>query len=234
LDLKNFILALLGDWVSLMSGIASVVLTIIGAVRRWQQVPRWVLWVAAASCFLVASTRVWTTEHVRADRLQNEMDQSLNPRLECSIEQLVIGYRAQDSLVKEALALLVVTIRNKGAPSAAEQYTLQATGDNGLVMDSYSTTITDGFPWTLPDREFRLMASQALYSKTIDPIPHNGRKQGYLLFFFHGIGFERLAALGRIYRLTFKDGQGNSISCETRPDQSGPTSRKDFPDVDKP
>jgi hypothetical protein len=63
MDFKEFLAALSADWVSLMSGIASVVLTVISVARRWQSIPRWALWVAAAICFFLASARVWTTEH---------------------------------------------------------------------------------------------------------------------------------------------------------------------------
>lgn len=58
MDFKDFFRALISDWVALMSGIASVSLTIIGIAKKWKQVPVWVFWLAAALCFFAASGRV--------------------------------------------------------------------------------------------------------------------------------------------------------------------------------
>lgn len=59
----GFFKALVTDWVSLMGGIASVALTIIGFARKWEQVPRWAFSAAGLVCFFLASARIWTTEN---------------------------------------------------------------------------------------------------------------------------------------------------------------------------
>ena len=74
MDLSKFLLALMSDWISLMSGIASVILTIVGIAWKWTSVPRWVFWLTASLCFFFASARVWTTEHRRADELNAALD----------------------------------------------------------------------------------------------------------------------------------------------------------------
>ena len=48
-----------------MSGIASIILTVLGAANKWKQIPRSALWSAAAVCFFVAAARVWTSEHAK-------------------------------------------------------------------------------------------------------------------------------------------------------------------------
>jgi len=64
MDLLGFLLALSADWVALMSGGASVILTALGFFRE-PKVQRKMFWFAALLCFFLASVRVWTTEHMR-------------------------------------------------------------------------------------------------------------------------------------------------------------------------
>jgi hypothetical protein len=65
MEFRAFLGAFTADWVTLMSGIASVILLILGTFRKWNNVPRPVFWIAAALCFFFASARVWTTEHYK-------------------------------------------------------------------------------------------------------------------------------------------------------------------------
>jgi hypothetical protein len=62
-DLRAFMKVIWGDWVALMSGIGSVLLSILGAI--WvgpNGLPSWTFWVAAVICFLICSFRVWQNE----------------------------------------------------------------------------------------------------------------------------------------------------------------------------
>jgi hypothetical protein len=63
MDFGAYVLAFGQDWITLMSGIASVILAIIGVAKKWDRVPRWAFILAALICFFVASGRIWTTEH---------------------------------------------------------------------------------------------------------------------------------------------------------------------------
>jgi len=74
MDLPGFLTALVSDWISLMSGIASVALTIIGFARKWGQVPRWAFWSAGLVCFLFAAARIWTNEHRKVQAYVNNAD----------------------------------------------------------------------------------------------------------------------------------------------------------------
>ena len=57
-NFRKFIGAFCSDFVTLMSGIASVVLTFVG-IAMGLRAPNTAVWTAAALCFLVASYRVW-------------------------------------------------------------------------------------------------------------------------------------------------------------------------------
>jgi hypothetical protein len=65
MDLRGFLLALTESWVSLMGGIASVILSFVGAFYSWQgkSTPARSLWIAALICFFIAAVRIWTVEH---------------------------------------------------------------------------------------------------------------------------------------------------------------------------
>src|SRR5713226_6553218 len=88
MDFRDFFSALLGDWISLMSGIASVALMVVAFVRKWDKVPRWAFVIAAIACFFLASARAWTTEHRRAQSLKDEIDRQAYPQFSCEINQV--------------------------------------------------------------------------------------------------------------------------------------------------
>lgn len=130
MDFQEFILALVKDWVSLMSGIASVILSILGTVRKWEQVPRWVWLSAAAGCFLFATARIWTTEHrakiVAEQKWVAKENERPKPELGGEIEQF-LWMEGKPSEGKPSNELyLLVRIKNIGPmPSVAEGFRLR-------------------------------------------------------------------------------------------------------------
>jgi hypothetical protein len=70
MDIIGFIYALGKDWITLMSGVASVIFTVMGFIKhkRFQFIkrPEWqarMYWSMALLCFFFASVRIWTDEH---------------------------------------------------------------------------------------------------------------------------------------------------------------------------
>lgn len=61
-ELRLFLRAVYDDWLALMSGIAGVLLGAAAASGRGP-LPDWTFWLAAALCLIVASFRVWRTQH---------------------------------------------------------------------------------------------------------------------------------------------------------------------------
>jgi hypothetical protein len=71
MDSKSFFAALWADWVARMSGTGSIFLLAVGV---WlPTIPRWLVFLVAVICFVMAAIRIWTTEHRRATRLQNAL-----------------------------------------------------------------------------------------------------------------------------------------------------------------
>jgi hypothetical protein len=69
---RSYLAAFQQDWVTLMSGIASVISGIVAALRG-QLLPNWIFWPICLACFLFASYRVWLHEHQRANEAEAKL-----------------------------------------------------------------------------------------------------------------------------------------------------------------
>src|SRR5207247_10409347 len=67
MDFRSFLRAISADWVSLMSGIGSIVLLFASLLF---QISGWPVLIVAAICFFIAAIRVWTKEHRQAECLR--------------------------------------------------------------------------------------------------------------------------------------------------------------------
>jgi hypothetical protein len=77
--IRDYLRAYLEDWVSLMSGGASVAFTFWAILTDPNNVNlRKGLWIVSALCFIVASYRVWSREHKEVHRLQAETEKEIN------------------------------------------------------------------------------------------------------------------------------------------------------------
>jgi hypothetical protein len=117
MDLQGFFSAIFTDWVALMSGITSVVLTILGVVRKWDTLPRRVLWIAALICFFFAAARVWTAEHRVRLAAEKHLEELTIPKFRGAISFVAAAPGEKGSIVT-----LAVVIYNDGAPSFAENF----------------------------------------------------------------------------------------------------------------
>jgi hypothetical protein len=73
-ELREFILAFVTNWVALMSGIFSVVLMFVGFFKGWKQVPRWALYLGSILCFFFSSFQVWAAEYKKVVELELNAD----------------------------------------------------------------------------------------------------------------------------------------------------------------
>lgn len=131
MDFSDFIFALSRDWITLMSGIFSVLFAILGYIKhkRLQQLftkpenQRKVFWGMALLCFFFASVRVWTDEHRQVVSLENQVKiekERKIPKLSAQVDILAVapaGHKWESSIVT-----VVAIIRNTGAPSIADDF----------------------------------------------------------------------------------------------------------------
>lgn len=77
--IREYLRAYWNDWISLMSGVASVGFTFWALLTEPTNVNlRKGLWVVSALCFVLGSYRVWAKERVEALRLQAESEKEIN------------------------------------------------------------------------------------------------------------------------------------------------------------
>ncbi len=157
-----------------MSGIASVALTIYGAVRKWKQVPSSAIFAAAVICFVLASARIWTTEH---RKYLAEVERN-TPVFSVRLGSAITTYN-QDN--KFTVIFLVVKIVNSGADSAVTDWrahykspSLDIDADCiHIINDPFVTTVPSGPP-------FIMHRSENIMNRAAVPIPRGGMVDGWL------------------------------------------------------
>ena len=105
--LWEYLRALWSDLVARLSGIASVILTAIGATRK-AGLPSWTFWVAAAVCFIFASFRVWLKQYQAVQAANAEIARLQRPkfseeRREAAQEQLAKLNASERQILRELL-----------------------------------------------------------------------------------------------------------------------------------
>jgi hypothetical protein len=183
MDLKQFLLAFGSDWVTLMSGIASVALTVIGVAKKWEQVPRRAFWLAVAICFLFASARVWTNEHRARLAIQKHYDDLTKSNITGTIDWAIIGTQPNDGSHVGLIASLI----NIGASSAIDplSWELKVRGDNATYTGQPNTLLNKDLDFCLgPMSAMRFVRNDALYLKTSKILAMNETTQGFMWFGF--------------------------------------------------
>jgi hypothetical protein len=78
-DIKNYVRALLRHWISLVSGIGSVIVSAISASLR-VSLPYWTFWTLALACFFIASFRAWRDMYAELKAIRCELDRLRIPK----------------------------------------------------------------------------------------------------------------------------------------------------------
>ena len=145
------------------------------------------------------------------------------PKLSCEIDQT-----SEWPGVPNAAVIIIATVRNAGAPSVVEDYRLRIAVADASEVSGVSMTIPERLVFRTANGSTRtIQGSRALSSKTIQAIPRDGLKRGYLLFSFPS---DKLKASSvRDYRLSARDVTGGEVRCSRRLDQSGSDISVDYP-----
>src|ERR1035437_10397091 len=150
MDFVGYLSSLAADWVALRSGAVGLGLTVIGFFRDPKEHKR-LFWFAGLMCLLVASARIWTTEHRRAEDSSKKLEDQANPHFTCNIDTSSIGYNAHDS-THTAVIKMIVSIRNTGAQSTAEGYSILVLFSDGSSHNAIQNSIPEGYTSTYPNR----------------------------------------------------------------------------------
>lgn len=79
MHIGEYLKAYWSDWVSLMSGAASVILTFWATLSQPSNANlRKSLWIVSALCFVLGSYRVWVRKHLEVERFKAEGEKEIN------------------------------------------------------------------------------------------------------------------------------------------------------------
>jgi len=180
MDIQSFLLALINDWVSVMGGAVSIILTIAGFVipDRWH--PR-LFWSAALLCFLIASARVWTIEHEARMAKQKELDDLTVPQLFGTIRQYSEGKGAV-AAGEPFVVIMTASIGNRGADSIAEGFELLLTTARGREFAVPATVFSFPLRITAGSQRLESIPGSELFNLTSKPIKRGELPTGHIIF----------------------------------------------------
>ncbi len=170
--------ALYADGVSRMSGLASVVLTIAGALTR-NPIPQWTLWIAALICFFLAAVKAWTVEHTK---LLEELKKN-KPLFVVQFGQAISIYLPDQDVT---LLLPVVSIVNRGADSSTTDWRVHYKSSSLDQPVEIVRILEPIVKLKIPGQpDFEMNSSDAI-NGNLTPIPRGGFRNGRLPIFIPG------------------------------------------------
>lgn len=221
MDFTGFILALGKDWFALMSGVASVIFTVLGFLKhkifkifKTPERQRKIYWGMALLCFFLAAVSVWTNEHRKVTNLtydlERERDRS-TPKL--SAEIVFVGGLHAGEKNQNSVVVVQVNINNDpaGAPSIVR--------DVKMSVRSGDTEV-QGAPMLVPTRHIKF---GNVYVKSEDYLPNKcknlvimagGGVTGFYWAFIRGLSLDQVLTAGTIITITFKDVKGKTCHTE--------------------
>ncbi len=129
--------------------------------------------------------------------------QENTPKLIGRIEQIYIGSVPEFG---GSQAWLVMSIRNIGAPSIVEGFTLRIKSQD-LDLSIRPTFIPEGYQ--LIGEEGKPIAvfsrKDAIYEKTVEPVGRGGLVRGWLRYDFKGVEAEKVRETGTKWTISFND-----------------------------
>ena len=187
----------------------------------------WIGLAGAVLAVLIGAGVLWYTTRQKPEGLAVQTapvaPEEGAPKLSCEIDQASEWPGAPNAAV-----VIIATVRNGGAPSVVEDYRLRIAVADGSEVSGATMTIPERLVFLTPNGSSRtIQGSRALYNKTVQPVPRDGLRRGYLLFSFPS---DKLTARSvRDYRLSARDVKGREVRCSRRLDQSGPDISVDYP-----
>lgn len=137
------------------------------------------------------------------------------PKLRGDIDQVLIGQSRDEK--KEPGIILIVSVRNVGAPTAVEGWSLSVTplGGASFVMEHMAIPETLTIFSDKGEDTVILYGQNALYNKTLSPIPTGGMQRGILWYRFpQGIDKDMLTRTGTKFAVFCSDILGKQYTIE--------------------
>lgn len=150
-------------------------------------------------------------EELFAERVQNRPDLRGS-----SVDAMSAGeamMTGSDGSKMYAYFMMVATIRNTGAPTIVDRYSLLATFKDGSSQEGFITSIPSDWTVSYPNGQTELInETEALDLRTLRPIERGGKIHGRLLFVFMNRQKEWLKQNTAELQLCFFDAWGEKYS----------------------
>lgn len=137
------------------------------------------------------------------------------PGLIAGIESCVVGTPEGETDPATNGVFLNCTVKNLGAPSIADRFSCWIEREGAVYA---------GEMLTFPEKDFTLRfdnapsiiigRSDAIYNKTIRPIPQGGQERGWIYFIVRGLEKPSVLAIGSTVHLKMEDVEGTVIATQ--------------------
>lgn len=209
----GFFSAISESWVSLMGGIASVILSFIGAFYSWrgETIPARALWIAALICFLVAAVKIWTVEH---RKYFAEVEKGHSPKISITVHQISTALMLIEGKSEAVFILTILSVRNTGAPSIVDTWLMTM---NDPKIKITKITVAEDLQWPYTNGIYTFSKNDYIHKKTAEqPVLAGGKKVGFMLWRVEGLGHKSIIDdKGQLSKLTItaRDVNGTLITA---------------------
>ncbi len=223
-DFFFFTYAVLSYWQAYATG--GLVTAIVGLFERFTErrlTKKAYLGLFVVTFLFAAFFFAWRAEHTQStalvkktaeieDALQQETRKH-TPDIRLSVEDAFAGVVVEDSVdsPNDTGLIFYMAARNVGLmPSIVDGYLLTLKIPNVGTVLAENVPLTKGFTLRSTSGEaVRMERSNALYEKTLQPIPSGGMQKGILVFVVRNVRESQLYS-GATYELTWRDVIGNT------------------------
>lgn len=233
--LWDLLVAVTQSWVSLMSGVAGLAMTIYGLWKR-REVTGGIFLAFGTASLVVALAMTWISEHQTLEDTKQRLTQAnqklsdlTKPQFVVSLPDIAYKY---SSLREATVVLLGVEIVNKGADSAA-MYWRASYQMPGLSREIEIVRLPDRPPFfsiELPEQQTHMIfqGSNAINVQTA-PIPRGGVRVGRLPLNIKGDRVEEMKTRRPQIEITVQDYTGTPYSARLTTGGFRPPNVRVFP-----
>lgn len=226
-DIGEFLLGLLRRWeawVAVVALLPELYERVVGKpMHKWLHDKRYFFWFLVVSGFATASFFSWEEKNLRVKELQK----SVKPDLVLTMEEVAVGRTRTEMDDPDSNVFIVAALANHGAPSIAEQWSLEVALPGEKPFQVPPLMMRKGARISFDDgasQRFTLAQDDSLYERALaQPLQQGAKIRGIIAFNIKDISSDRLQRAGTLYTLTCTDvfGAKSTSSLAFRGENSG-------------
>src|SRR6266481_696 len=224
-DIARFIWAVMSMWQAYMTG--GIVIASLGIYERItnKTISLRTFIIGVAAFLLVAFFMVWRDQY----RARVDAEKNLEVNLVGSID-----YVYATPVGSHTLVFVLMTITNKGAPSAVVGWRLSVKSNNFEVKDVPFAQIPDVFRVQRAEGDISAIfhGKECLCEKTVTQVQRGDFRAGYIAFAIDGDHASDIVSSGTTIAVSFKDYAGHVYS--TKSDMTAKSNPPYMPGVEQP